>query len=95
MVLLVATGVVGVFLGVVAHLLLARFYPLYSAEVLFEIRAGLDDSRDIGRQDITHDDLVSRLASTEAMLLMSREVLETAVKQPDVQTTTWFQGNFM
>lgn len=95
MILLIATGVFGVFLGVVAWFLLDRFYPLYSGEVLFQIRAGLTESREVSTQDDAREDIVLRLATTESMILVSREVLEAAVKQPDVQRTVWFQDNFM
>ncbi len=95
MILLVVTGFAGVFFGLVAFFLFKNFYPMHSGEVLFEIRAGLDEARDIAGKDITHDDLVMRLATTETMLLTSREVLEAAVKQPDVQTTVWFQENYL
>ncbi len=94
MLLLIGTGFAGVFIGVVAFFLLNIFMPRYSGEMLFEIRAGLNDSREIGSQDITQDDLVLRLASTESMLLTSREVLTAAVKRPDVQRTVWFASDF-
>ncbi len=94
MILLIATGFVGLFLGVVAWFLLNMFSPLYTAEVLFEIRAGLTESREVASQDLARDDLVLRLATTESMLLVSRAVLESAVKQPAVQRTVWFEKNF-
>ena len=94
MALLIGTGFAGVFTGVVAFFVLNMFMPRYSGEVFFEIRAGLKESRDVSSQDIAQDDLVSRLASTESMLLTSREVLTAAVKRPDVQRTAWFESNF-
>ncbi|MCZ6508130.1 MAG: hypothetical protein O7A04_08825, partial [Acidobacteria bacterium] len=94
LVLLVATGFTGVFLGVVVFILFKQFLPMYSGETLFEIRAGLDEARDIAGKDIARDDIVLRLATTETMLLTSREVLEAAVKQPDVQTTAWFKDHY-
>ncbi len=93
--LLIGTGFAGVFSGIVVFILLNMFLPLYSAEVLFEIRAGLNDSREVGSQEITQDDLVLRLASTESMLLTSRQVLEAAAKRPDVQRTVWFGSSFV
>ena len=95
MLLLIGAGFAGVFVGVVVFFLLNIFMPRYSAEMLFEIRAGLNDSREVGSQDITQDDLVLRLASTEAMLLTSREVLTAAAKRPDVQRTLWFSSSFV
>ncbi|MHC4770164.1 MAG: hypothetical protein ACYTEI_15880, partial [Planctomycetota bacterium] len=63
--LLIATGFVGAGIGVVAFVALDRYLPLYSGEVLFEIRSGLDEASDIGSRDIAQEDLVTRLASTE------------------------------
>jgi capsular exopolysaccharide synthesis family protein len=93
--LLMATGFVGGGIGVAAYIALDRFMPLYSGEVLFEIRSGLDAASDLGSRDIAQEDLVARLASTETVLLTSRGVLMAAVKEPDVQQTTWFRQEFI
>ena len=93
--LLVFTGLLGVFLGGVTWFLLDRLLPLYSGEVLFEIRGGLKESRDVSTEDIARDDLVLRLATTETMILTSRGILEAAVKHSDVQRTEWFRKNFV
>jgi len=93
--LLFFTGLAGVFLGVVNWFLLDRFMPQYSGEVLFEVRGGLKASRDVATEDIAREDLVLRLATTESMILSSREILEAAAKHADVQRTDWFQKNFV
>jgi capsular exopolysaccharide synthesis family protein len=93
--LLIATGFVGAGIGVVAFVALDRYLPLYSGEVLFEIRSGLDEASDVGSRDIAQEDLVTRLASTETVLLTSRDVLMAAVQEPDVQQTTWFKQTFV
>ena len=95
MLLLVFTGLVGVFLGAVVWFMLNRFMPLYSAEILFEIRGSLKESRDVAIEDIARDDLVMRFATTESMILNSRDILQTAVKHSDVQRTEWFQKSFV
>jgi len=92
--LLMATGFVGAGIGVAAYIALDRYMPLYSGEVLFEIRSGLDDASDLGSRDIAQEDLVTRLASTETVLLTSRGVLMAAVKERDVQQTTWFKQEY-
>jgi capsular exopolysaccharide synthesis family protein len=92
--LLMATGFVGAGIGVAAYIALDRYMPLYSGEVLFEIRSGLDEASDLGSRDIAQEDLVARLASTETVLLTSRDVLMRAVKERDVQQTTWFKQEF-
>jgi capsular exopolysaccharide synthesis family protein len=93
--LLIGTAVVGVGVGVVAFLALDRFLPLYSGEVLFEIRSGLEDAGQISAGDIAQEDLVARLASTEGVLLTSRDVLQAAVKDPSVRQTVWFRRKFI
>jgi capsular polysaccharide biosynthesis protein len=93
--LLIGTGIVGVGMGVAVFFAFNRFLPLYTAEVLFEMRSGLDEASDVATRDIAQEDLVARLASTETVLLTSREVLEAAVKEPDVQRTRWFRQGFV
>ncbi len=95
MVLIIASAFLGVFLGVAAFFLFNQFLPIYSGEVLFEIRAALSESTDIASRDITQDDLVLRLARTEGTLMVSRRILEAAVKEPDIQATTWFRKDFI
>jgi capsular exopolysaccharide synthesis family protein len=93
--LLGITAFVGVGMGVAAFFVFQRLLPLYSAEVLFEIRSGLAEPGQLSAGDITHEDLVTRLASTETVLLTSRDVLTAAVQEPDVLRTAWFQGKFV
>ncbi len=93
--LIVGASFVGLVVGVVGYVLLAQFSSLYSGEVLFEIRPGLEDSDQIGARDITADTLVLRLAQTETVLLTSRGVLEAAVRNPETQTTEWFKRYFI
>jgi capsular exopolysaccharide synthesis family protein len=93
--LLTATAIVGVGVGVVAFLAFKRFLPLYSGEVLFEIRSGLEDAAQLAAGDIAQEDLVARLATTETVLLTSRDVLTRAVQMPEVLDTVWFKRKFV
>ncbi|MHC4208913.1 MAG: GumC family protein [Planctomycetota bacterium] len=93
--LLTATAIVGVGAGVAAFLAFKRFLPLYSGEVLFEIRSGLEDAGQLAAGDIAQEDLVARLATTETVLLTSRDVLTAAVRMPDVLDTVWFKRKFV
>ncbi len=96
MLAIMAAGIVGIVLGIGTHVLCSVFFPRYSGEVLFEIQTGLDDASEVGTaEQINQDDLVLRLASTERMLLVSREVLTTAAKSRDVQSTAWFRDNYV
>ncbi|MHC4427490.1 MAG: GumC family protein [Planctomycetota bacterium] len=93
--LFVATGLAGIALGFVLFLVLNRFFPLYRGQVTFEMRSGIDSGNELTSEDLPSDDLVLRLATTEASLLVARTVLESAVKDPDVQTTQWFRSKFI
>ncbi len=93
--LIVGASFLGLAVGVAGYFLLAKFDSLYSGQVLFEIRGGLEDSEQIGTRDITADTLVLRLAATEVVRLTSREVLETALRDLDTRSTKWFETNFI
>jgi uncharacterized protein involved in exopolysaccharide biosynthesis len=93
---IIVAAFVGAVLGVVAHVLFLRFYKLYSGEVLFMIQPGISEVGDVGTREMLEDDDVLRLGRTELMLLLSRDVLKDAVRNPDVQQkTSWFKENFM
>lgn len=87
--LIVASGIIGGILGLAAYIVLQQTYPLYSGSVVFEVRPGLQKSSDVGTIDMANDDMVFRQAQTESYILTSRDVLETALKNPDVQNTHW------
>jgi capsular exopolysaccharide synthesis family protein len=93
--LIIASAIIGTGVGVGAYAACREFYPLYSGEVLFEIRPGVRDVKDIGTADMVADQLVTRLGNSEAVLLTSRDVLETALRDPIVRRTQWFQKNFV
>ncbi len=88
---IVASGILGAVLGTAAFFLLNEIYPLYSGNVVFEVRPGLQKSTDVGTFDTTNDDLVFRIAQTETYMLTSRDILEAALRTPDVQKTRWAQ----
>ncbi len=94
LVLIIGSTVGGVALGFVAFVLFNVLLPLYSAEVVFEIRAGLEEGSDSTAGDIEREETVVRLATTEMYLLRSRPVLEAAVKELDVRKTSWYTKNF-
>ncbi len=92
--LILSSVFAGVVLGFVAYVLFYFLLPLYSSVVVFEIRGALDEGFDPTVGDIERQDLVTRLATTEMYLLVSRPVLEAAVKKPDVRQTKWYIENF-
>ena len=84
-------AVIGAILGLVAYILFARFYPLYSGEVLFEVRPGVSEATDIGTVDISNDRTVERVAATQIFLLKTREILTQAVSDRTVRKTVWME----
>jgi len=89
MLLIICSGIGGVMLGIGAYFALSVLYPLYSSQVLFEIRPAIVDPTAIGTPDTRYGDLITRQQETEGLLLTSREVLGLAVQNPEVQETTW------
>ncbi|MCH2141316.1 MAG: hypothetical protein MK100_09855, partial [Phycisphaerales bacterium] len=92
---LLASLIVGGVVGVVAFFGFNRFYPLYTSEILFEVRPGLAESTEIGTSQALEDDEVERIARTQTELLMQRDVLMRAVQNPQVRETSWMQTWFM
>ncbi len=96
LVLLIAVGVLGAGLGVGTYILLLIFFPLSTGEVIFEVRPGLSDAGDVATQDPLNDEDVYRISQTQLVLMVSREVMTSAVGNPDVQNKTdWFQTRFI
>ncbi|MCP3905720.1 MAG: hypothetical protein GY715_19005 [Planctomycetes bacterium] len=94
--LLMVACMVGAGLGVGTFVGLRRLYPLYTNEVLFEVRPGVREAGDVTTQVSLKDEDVARIASTQLVLLKSRDVLTGAVNKLDVQQKTdWFQKNFV
>lgn len=89
MILIIASAIFGVALGLASFYYLTRNHSLFAGEVLFEIRAGISESGEVGPNEILSDDLVFRLASTEAILLTDRNILERALGDRDIMTTNW------
>ena len=92
---IVAAGLFGLILGGVAWFLLGRFYPLYSAEVLFEVQPGVASASEVGSQADIDEKQINQMSQTQIVLLKSREIVEAAVKMPEVLQTEWFKTNFM
>ncbi len=87
--LLVMTFVIGAILGTGVWFLLDQFAPQYSSTVLFEVRPGLRGGSEFGTAESANDDEIARIALTEGVLILSRGVLEDALKNPVVRQTDW------
>lgn len=86
---IVGSVIVGAGLGYAAHVLCAMYYPLYAGAVTFEIQPGVRESREVGATEIANDQLAFRLANTETMLLLQRDILERAMNNQDILRTEW------
>ena len=84
-------GAIGGVIGVVAFVLFARFYPLYSGEVMFEVRPGLGDATDIATTDTISDKMVERVAATQTFLIKERSILTVAMSDRAMEETVWLQ----
>lgn len=86
---LIVAGLIGAVLGTGAYVALDRLMPLYSGQVLFEIRPGISQAQDFSTADSADDEEIVRIAETEGVLLTSRSVLTDAVTNPEVRETEW------
>ena len=89
--LLGVAAVAGAVLGVVANYALLFVYPLWGGTVLFEIRPEITGAKDAVTREIVQDEAIARLGQTESAKIVSKSVLEAAMKAPDVGTTKWGQ----
>ena len=86
---LVVGAVLGVAVGAAATVVFSVLYPLYTGQVVFELRPGLADAREVVSQDTRSEDAVERLGQTEAGRITSRNVLQKAMQSRDIEETEW------
>ncbi len=86
---LVASLVVGVGLGGVATVVFSVVYPLYSDKVLFELVPPPEDVGSVIARDQRTEETVERLGQSEAARILSRDMLERAMNDRDVEQTSW------
>ena len=92
---IIVSGVVGAAVGIGSYFVLRSTYPLYTSEVMFEVRPGLLESTDIGTKESMSEKDVSRIANTQALLLKHRDVLSDAVRAQAVRNSGWMQDWFV
>jgi len=92
---LMAAAIIGVMVGLAGHVAFMRLYPLYTSQILFEVRPGLSESTEIGTAEALKDDEVERIARTQTALLMQRDVLMSGVENPLVRDTDWLETWFI
>jgi capsular exopolysaccharide synthesis family protein len=84
-------GIVGALVGTGAFFLFARVYPLYSGEVMFEVRPGLGEATDIATTDTISDKMVERVAATQVYLIKERSILIDAIENRTIRETVWIE----
>ena len=86
--------ILGAGAGVVAYFGLNYIYPLYTSEVLFEVKPGIAESTEVGTSASLSDQEVERMARTQTELLRQRDILAMAMRGPDVRDTQWVRTWF-
>ncbi len=89
--LLVIAGFTGMVLGTIVNYVLLFLYPLWGGSVLFEIRPEVTGAKDAVTREIVQDEAIARLGQTESAKMVSKSVLEIAMKSPEIGTTKWGQ----
>jgi len=84
-------GVIGAIVGTGAFFLFSRMYPLYTGEIMFEVRPGLGEATEIGTTDTINEKMVERVAATQVFLIKERSILTIAVTDRTMMETQWIQ----
>lgn len=87
--LLVGAAGAGLVFGAVAHFVALWVYPLWGGTVMFEIRPEVTGAKEAVVREIVQDEAVARLGQTESQKMVSKSVLELAMKAPDIGNTKW------
>ena len=85
-------SIVGGILGVGAFFLFSVVYPLYTGDVMFEVRPGVSDATDIGTVDSSNDKMVERVQKTQTYLIRDRGILTEAVSDRTMLQSTWLNS---
>ena len=89
--ILIASAMLGVMVGGAGFVVLNRYLPRYSSQVLFELQPQLREANAIVGSELSQEDLVVRMARTETVLITTTEVLQKAVTGIDLKQTAWAQ----
>ena len=84
-------GIVGAIIGTGAFFLFSRVYPLYTGEIMFEVRPGLGEATEIGTMETINDKMIERVAATQVFLIRDRAILTEAASNRTMRETTWIQ----
>lgn len=91
--LLMVSGVVGIAVGVAAHLILIKFFPRFDAEVYFEVLPTISDVTVLKPGDDQEKEPLERFMATQAQTMVSDKVLDRALQYPGYQTeaSSWIK----
>ena len=84
-------GIIGGIVGIGAYFLFSQVYPLYTGDVMFEVRPGLGEATEIGTTETINDKMVERISATQVYLIKDRSILTEAVSNRSMRETTWIQ----
>ena len=87
--LLAGAAGAGLVFGAAAHFAALWVYPLWGGTVMFEIRPEVTGAKEAVVREIVQDEAVARLGQTESQKMVSKSVLEAAMKAPDIGNTRW------
>ncbi len=80
--LVVASVVLGVFVGVAGHFALLRFFPIYTARAIFQVTRAQQDIGEVLEANIGSEKSLERFMATEAQKMNSDSVLASAASDP-------------
>lgn len=86
---ILASMIGGAVLGVILNYVFLYAYPLWSSQVLLEIKSQLEAANDLNTKDIITEDTVVRLAQTEVARLTQKDNLTLAMQRPEILKTSW------
>ncbi|MFZ9691289.1 MAG: GumC family protein [Phycisphaerales bacterium] len=87
--LLSAVAAIGLVFGVILFFILNIFVPRFSGTVYFELPPVVSGAEDLMAIDSRNEDIVVRMAQTEAARLTSRDILTRAMRGRDIEQTKW------
>ncbi len=83
---LMIAGVIGVAVGVGAHLVLAKFFPRYDAQVYFKVLPQQTNALELASDERVSREQLERFMSTQAQTMVSDKVLDRALLAPNFRT---------
>jgi len=90
---LAIVGLASLVAGVALFLVLVVTVPSYRGSVFFELPPTVSAAEDVMAIDSRNEDIVVRMAETEAARLVSREVLTRAMRGRDIEATEWSRAH--